>query len=331
MKNASSGAVASANSFKEFVRSINWADYIIYIVFIGIFILFSITLHDRGFLGADNLMNIALQTALISIMAVGMTFVLSAAEIDLSFGAVAALAGLTAALMIRHTDSVFLAVIAGLCIGILAGVINGFFVTVVGIPSFLMTLGMIEIVNGSARWISNLQSIPADNDLFTFIFGAGEIGVVPIILIWTFVVTVIGAIMLKKTPFGREVLAVGGNKVSAMYSGIKVGKIKMLVFILNASLAALAGILYTGRNFGAKYTLGDSFLMTVIAAVIIGGTSLFGGKGTVIGSLFGALIMGMINNGLTLMNLSNDKQMILRGLIIIISVTIMTLSAKKRV
>ena len=136
------------------------------------------------------------------------------------------------------------------------------------------------------------------------------------------VLTSAGHVTLKKTPFGRKVLATGGNKISALYSGVKVSRIKLLVMVINAVLAALAGILFTGRLHGARYTLGESEVMIVIAAVIIGGTSMFGGRGSVVGSVIGALIMGILNNGLILMGLSVDQQMIFRGLIIIVSVSL---------
>lgn len=299
-----------------------WREYFIHAVFVGIFVFFAVTLHDKGFLSSFNLMNIARQTAMIAILAVGMTFVLSAAEIDLSFGAVVALAAIICALVLRHTGNMALASGAALATGTLIGAINGFFVTRVGIPSFLVTLGTMGIVTGVARWISNLQSIPVAHEGFVFAFGGGDIGPVPVLFLWTFAVAAVGALLLNKTAFGKQVMATGGNKISALYSGIQVGRIKLQVLMLNGFLAALAGMLYAGRLQGARYTLGENDLMIVIAAVIIGGTSLFGGKGTVIGSVLGALIMGMVNNGLILMGLSVDQQMILRGVIIIAAVTL---------
>lgn len=302
-------------------RGINWRDYIIYMVFVGIFVFFSVVLHDKGFLSSVNLMNIARQTATIAIMAVGMTFVLSAAEIDLSFGATVALSAIVAALTLQETDSILLAVSASLLVGTMIGAINGLFVTQVGIPSFLVTLGTTGIISGIARWSTSLQSIPIDNDLYVFIFGSGDIGPISVLFIWTILVTVAGAFVLRNTRFGKQVLATGGNKISAMYSGININRIKLYVLMLNGFLAALAGILYSGRLQSARYTLGESDLMLVIAAVIIGGTNLFGGKGMVVGSVIGALIMGMVNNGLILMGLNVDQQLILRGIIVIVAVT----------
>ena len=188
---------------------------------------------------------------------------------------------------------------------------------------------MTGIVAGISRNITELRSIPIDNDTFSFIFGNGDIANVSVLFIWLLFVGIVGAILLNKTSFGRQVLATGGNMLSAIYSGINVSKIKMQVLMLNAFLAALAGILYAGRLEGARYTLGENDLMMVIAAVIIGGTSLFGGKGRIIGSIIGALLMGIINNGLILMALSIDHQMILRGIIIILAVTVMMKTEKK--
>jgi ribose transport system permease protein len=304
------------------LKEIQWSNHVIYFIFAGIILLFSILLFDRGFLSGANLMNIARQTAMISIMAVGMTYVLAAGEIDLAFGSVVALSSIITAMLLRSTGSIFLSVIAGLGAGFLAGLINGLFVAKVGIPSFLVTLGMSNIVLGLTRWISKLQSIAVNNEVFTFVFGSGDIGPIPILFVWTIVAAFIGHLALKKTPYGRKVLAAGGNKVSALYSGIPVSRMKINVMVLNSLLAALAGILYVGRLHGARYTLGENDVMIVIAAVIIGGTSMFGGKGSVIGSVLGAIIMGMLNNGLILLGLSVDQQIIFRGLIIIASVSL---------
>ncbi len=304
------------------LKQIQWQDHVIYFIFSGIIILFSVLLFDKGFLTGNNLMNIARQSAMISIMAIGMTFVLAAEEIDLSFGAVVALSAIVTAMTLQATDSIILCVLAGLAVGLVVGTVNGLLVSKVGIPSFLVTLGMAAIILGVARWISQLQSIPVNNDTFTFIFGSGDIGPISVLFLWMILATIIGHIVLKKTPFGRKVLATGGNKVSALYSGINVSKIKLSVMIINAMLAAFAGILYAGRLHSARYSLGESEVMIVIAAVIIGGTSMFGGKGSVIGSVIGALIMGVLNNGLILMGLSVDQQMIFRGLIIIVAVSL---------
>ena len=310
-----------SNGLRASVKKLNIKQYIVYISFLCIFLFFAIVLANRGFLTAGNLMNIARQTAMISVMGVGMTFVLCTGEIDLSIGSIVALSSLTTALALRHWGF-FAGIGAGLATGLVFGAVNGLFVSKVGVPSFLVTLGMTGIITGLARWITKLQSVPIVDDRFNFIFGSGDIGPVSILFIWTIVLLVLGQVLLKKTKFGWSTIAVGGNKVSAFYSGISVKSIKMKVMVMNGLFAALAGMLYAGRLHGARYTLGDTDLMTVIAAVIIGGTSMSGGKGTVIGSIIGSLIMGMINNGLILMGLSVDQQMIFRGIIIIIAVSL---------
>jgi len=312
----------------DILKRFNIKNYIIYFVFIIIFVFFSITLFNKGFLTSSNLMNIARQTAMISVMAIGMTFVLAAGEIDLSIGSVVALVSLITALALRNYN-IWVAIIAGLGTGAIIGMVNGLFVTRLRIPSFLITLGMMGIISGLARWITKLASIPVTNNVYNFIFGSGNIGPISVLFIWTVVLMVLGQLFLKKTPFGRYALATGGNKVAAKFSGIKVNNIKMVVLAANGVMAALAGMLYTGRLHGARYTLGGADLITVIGAVIIGGTSLFGGKATVIGSVIGSLIMGMINNGLILMGLTVAQQMIFRGIIIIVAVSLSSREARE--
>ena len=300
----------------------NWRNYVIYYTFLGIFLFFAIFLFNKGFLSPNNLLNIARQTAMISIMAVGMTFVLTAGEIDLSFGSIVAFSAILTALVLRATDNIILSFFSGIASGMFIGFINGLFVAKIGIPSFLITLGMSGIITGLARLMSGLQSIAINNDTFTDIFGSGDIGFIPVLFLWTLLVGIIGHIVLKMTPYGQKVLASGGNRLAALYSGINVSNMKLSVLVINGGLAALAGILYTGRLHGARYTLGENDLLVVIASVIIGGTSLFGGKGTVVGSIIGAIIMGMLNNGLILFGFSVDWQLIVRGIIIILAVTL---------
>ncbi|MCC6315255.1 MAG: ABC transporter permease [Thermomicrobiales bacterium] len=300
---------------------------IVYVGFAAVFIFFSIVLHDRAFLTVGNLTNIARQTAMISIMAIGFVFVLGAGEIDLSIGSVVALAALVTALVLRDVG-IWAAIPAGLATGIVIGAINGLITTKVRIPSFLVTLGTLGIVNGLARWITDLKSVPITDPTYTFIFGSGDIGPVPILFVWTAAALVVGHLALRKTSFGRQVLATGGNKTAALYSGVRTDRIKTATLIISATAAALAGMLYAGRLHGARYTLGETDMLTVIAAVVIGGTSLFGGKGSVVGAVVGSLIMGIINNGLILMGLSVAQQMMFQGVIIILAVALTSREAR---
>ncbi len=300
---------------------------IVYVGFLAVFAFFAIVLHDRGFLSVGNLTNIARQTAMISIMAIGFVFVLAAGEIDLSIGAVVALASLVTALVLRDVG-IWLAVPAGIATGVVVGLVNGLITTKVRIPSFLVTLGTLGVVNGIARWLTDLKSVPITDPVYTFIFGSGDIGPVPILFVWTAVALVVGHLALRKTAFGRQVLATGGNRTAALYSGVRTDRIKIATLVISASAAALAGMLYAGRLHGARYTLGETDMLTVIAAVVIGGTGLFGGKGSVVGAVVGSLIMGIINNGLILMGLSVAQQMIFQGIIIVLAVALTSREAR---
>lgn len=304
-------------------------NYIIYVGFAAVFIFFAVVLYDRSFLTVGNLTNIARQTAMISIMAIGFTFVLSAGEIDLSIGAVVALSSLVTALVLRDYG-IWLAVPAGLGTGAVIGLINGLITTRVRIPSFLVTLGTLGVVNGLARWITELKSVPITNEAYNFVFGSGDIGPVPVLFVWTGLALLVGHLVLRKTAFGRQALATGGSKTAALYSGVKVDRVKALALVISSTSAAIAGMLYAGRLHGARYTLGEADLLTVIAAVVIGGTSLFGGKGSVVGAVIGSLIMGVINNGLILMGLSVAQQMIFQGVIILLAVSMTSREAAGR-
>jgi ribose transport system permease protein len=295
--------------------------YTIYYIIVGIFIIFAIFLRDRGFLSVLNIMNIFRQTAMISVMAVGFTFVLASGEIDLSIGSTVALASLIGAVILRQYGMT-LAVLLALGVGAFVGFLNGVFTVKLNMPSFLVTIAMMSVVQGFARWITHLAAIPVTDQRFAFVFGNGNVGPVSTLFIWTIVVVFIGHLVISKTSFGRKVLAAGGNKTAAIFSGINVGNVKWLLFIIMGILAALAGLLYTGRMLAGRYDFGQSDLLTVIAAVIIGGNSISGGKGTVIGALVGSVILGMINNGLILFGLSLDQQIIFRGVIILVAVAL---------
>jgi ribose transport system permease protein len=302
------------------IRGLALGHYVVYLGFIIILIIFSIVLRNDGFLTPSNLLNIVQQTTPITVMAVGTVFVLTAGEIDLSIGSTVALSALVAAIVLRGHDMTF-GVFAGLAVGSTVGLVNGIFVTRLGLPSFLVTLATMGIVAGFARRLTDLQSVPITNDLFVDIFGSGRLGPIGSLVIWTLLALTIGHFFFRETRFGAHVLAIGDSSSSARAAGIKVDRVRLSVFVLSACCAALAGLLYAGRLQGARYTLGESDLMTVIAAVIVGGTRLTGGSGSVPGALVGSLLMGMLNNGLILMGLSVSEQMIVRGGIILAAVS----------
>ncbi len=299
----------------------NWRQNIIYIGFVGIFMFFSITLGHKGFLDINNLLNIVRQTAPIAIMAVAMTYVLAAGEIDLSIGAVAGLASVTTA-MSMDIGGVPLGIFAGVVTGIAVGAINGVISTRIGIPTFLTTLAMMGIAKGTSMWISGTKAVPILSDGYNWFFGGGYIGPLPVLLFWMLIVATVGHIVLRKTTFGRWVLATGGSETAARYSGVNTRNIKFKVLVISSLAAAAAGMLYAGRFQTGRFQLGEGDELSVIAAAVLGGTSLFGGKGTVVGSIMGALMIGLINNGLILAGLEFSQQLIARGAIIILAVAI---------
>ncbi|MEY4696096.1 MAG: hypothetical protein RIT14_524 [Pseudomonadota bacterium] len=304
----------------------NWRQNIIYIGFAVIFVVFALTLNDKGFLNPNNLLNIVRQTAMIAVMAVAMTFVLSAGEIDLSVGAVAGLATVTVAMAIAVAGPLG-GVLAGLATGLAVGVFNGWLTTRIGIPSFLTTLAMMGIAKGVAMWISDTAAVPILAPSYSWVFGGGSVGPIPVLMFWMALIAGIGHVALRRSGFGRRVLATGGGETAARYSGIDTASIKFRVLVLSSCAAALAGMLYAGRLQSGRFQLGEGDELSVIAAAVLGGTSLFGGKGTVIGTIVGALMIGLINNGLILMGLEFSQQLIARGGIIILAVA---LSQKKR-
>ncbi|MBB4571001.1 ABC transporter permease [Rhizobium leucaenae] len=299
----------------------NWRDYVVYIGFVVIFIVFAILLQDRGFLSSNNLLNILRQTAIVAIVSMAMSFVLSAGEIDLSVGAIAGLSSVIAGLVLTHYGLVP-GILAGLALGLLVGAINGGLTAYLNIPSFLVTLGMMGIARGVGMWVSGTSPVPIIDDTFIFIFGSGNIGPVPVLVLWVAVLGTIAHIALRKTPFGRKVMSAGGNAIAARYSGVDVRKIKFQVLLLTGTAAAIAGMLYAGRLQSGRFQLGEGDELSVIAAVVLGGTSLFGGRGTVIGSIVGALLIGVINNGLILGGLDYSQQLIARGMLIILAVAV---------
>jgi ribose transport system permease protein len=295
---------------------------LVYFSFVAILLFFSITIHDRGFLSLFNLMNILRQTAVVSIMAVGMTFALAAREIDLSIGSLVSLSALTTAVVLSRLHSIPLAMLASLGIGVGTGLVNGFITTKAKVPAFLTTLGTAGVLSGLAMSITNSESIPILNESFNFYFGSGDVGPVSTLFLWTVVILLIGHMLLKHTTFGRAVLATGGNRSAARFSGIRTDATRIAALVICSLTASFAGILYAGRLHSARYTLGESDVMTVIAAAIIGGTSFSGGRGTIIGAFVGSIVMGMLNNGLLLIGLSGANQTIALGVIVVIAITV---------
>jgi len=310
------------------LRAIDPSQYIVYVGFILILIGFSVVLRDDGFLTTRNLLNIVQQTTPITIMAVGMVFVLTAGEIDLSIGPIVGVSALLSAIVLRE-NFWLLGAVTGLLAGAAIGGVNGLLVAYMRLPSFLVTLATMGFLAGAVRWLTDLQSVPITNDTFNNIFGAGNLFGVPSLLLWTLAIVFVGHFFYRDTRYGAHVHAIGDSAESARAVGIKVDRVRLSVMVLSGLCAGLAGLLYAGRLHGARYTLGETDLLTVIAAVIVGGTRLNGGVGTVFGALIGSLLMGLLNNGLILMGLSVSEQLMVRGLILLAAIAL-TLREKRR-
>ncbi|MBE2276453.1 MAG: ABC transporter permease [Rhodobacteraceae bacterium] len=299
---------------------IQWKNYVVYIFFVIVLAFFGFTIGDSGFLTVTNLFNIARTTAMITVIAVAMTFVISAGELDLSVGSTTALAALVCALVMQAGLPWPLAVAAAIGSGLVVGCLNGFFVTVIGIPSFLVTLGMMQFIRGLDMRITYTNPVSISNQTFNGLFGSGKLFGIPSLLIWSVAIALLGHVVLKYTGFGREILATGGNRLAAEYSGVKTRRVKFAAFLLSGAAAALAGMLYAGMMQTARFNFGEGAELMAIAAVILGGTSLFGGRGTILGTFAGSLLIGTINNGLIIMGLDVSEQMMVAGGIIILAV-----------
>jgi ribose transport system permease protein len=320
-----SDAVAADIGGRRSARHFRFSDIAIYVAFVGLFIVFAVSLKDvgNGFASVGNLLTILQQTSLIAVMAVGMAFVLGAAQIDLSVGSTVGLVSLVAALGISQFGLV-LGTAGALLVGAVIGALNGLIIAVLRIPAFLVTLGTMITVAGVSRTITNLQSIPITSPDFIFVFGGGNVAGIPIVAFWMLATVVVGHLILTKTPTGRRVLATGGNPRSAVYSGINTRKVIFGVMFASSLLASLAGILWAGRFGGGWYSLGDGAELSVIAATVLGGTSIFGGVASVIGAAVGAVMIGMIDNALVLYGLNVYQQEIIRGIIIVVAVIVTT-------
>ena len=295
----------------------DWRQYVIYIGFAATFAIFAITLKHSGFLQSNNLLNIPRQASVVAVAAVAMTFVIASAEIDLSVGSLAGLAGIAAAFGSNH-GGLLVAILAALGVGLIIGMLNGLLVTVVGIPSFLVTLSMLWMIRGFGQWRTSAKGQPIAAPSFATIFGSNTMRIV-----WLVVFAVVGTIVLNKTRAGRQVLATGGSRMAAEFSGISTKRVKFWIFVASSLCASFAGmILAANLNNTGKYEYGQGLELSVIAAVILGGTSLFGGKGSIPGTIFGALFVQLIGNGLLLTGLESSQLDIIKGAIIIVAVAL---------
>ncbi len=271
------------------------------------------------FLNWSNLSQVIRALSFIAIMGVGQAVVIIAGGIDLSVGSVLGLSGVVTALLLNQQTNMAVTVITGVFVGVAAGVTNGIVITRAKLPPFIVTLGMMSIARGLAFAITGGETIRSLPPEF-LVIGQGAIIGIPIPIIVMALIAVIVGFLLKATPWGRYVYAIGGNEDAALLSGVSVDKVKIIVYGLCGLAAGIAGVLFTSRFGVGQSTAGLSYELDVIAAAVIGGVSLTGGRGTIMGVIIGSLLMGILRNGLVLLNVSAYWQQVAIGLVIILAV-----------
>ena len=302
-------------------------NYGIYIGFAAIIILFSLT--SEYFLDVYNITNILVQSSLIAIIAVGQTFVILTGGIDLSVGSTVALSSLSVGLLLVNGTPIWLAIILGILVGAAAGLVNGLAIAYGKIPAFIVTLGMMSIARGGALSLNSGK--PVSGLPFSFEkLASTEIFGIPIFIFYVMIVYFMGYIILYRLRLGRYLFAIGGNRKSTKLAGINVPRYETLAYLMCGILAGVGGVLLTARLNYATPLAGSNYELDTIAATVIGGTSLAGGEGSLIGTLIGALLLGTLRNGLTLLNVVSYYQQIIIGSVIILAVFYDRMRTKKK-
>jgi len=296
----------------------------IYLVLIVMFVYFAVT--AQGFFTFENLANIPLQIAFVILIAIGMTFVIITGGIDLSVGSIVALAAVIFAILVEnHHVAIPLAIVISLVLGSASGALSGFFVVRFSVPPFIATLAMMTIARGVARNIAQNTKIFISTDSLepynNFITRA-NVGGIPSLVILTLAVLAVFGLMLIRTRFGRYVIATGGNEEATRLSGVNVRFVKLMVYVMTAVLSSVVGVMMACKFQNGNPEFGVMWELDAIAACVVGGTSLMGGKGNVFKTFLGALLIGVLDNGLLAKGLSSEMIYIIKGVIILGAVLI---------
>ncbi len=299
----------------------NWREFNVVLAVIILSAILSIS--TDVFLTTANLFSVMRAFSLVAIMAIGETMVILTGGIDLAVGSTMGLAGLITALLIQGGYPTPLAVLAGLLSGVVVGFFNGVMITGLRLPPFIATLGTMSIGRGLMYWITHGWSVTIPQEQTSFLFlGQGYVGPVPVPVIVMFALMLVSGIFLSRTFLGRYIYAVGGNEEAARLSGIRVNLVKVLVYTISGACCAVAGLILLARMVSAQPMAGLGIELYVIAAAAIGGTSLMGGEGTIFGSLMGAAMMGILQNGMVLVGIDTYAQQAVVGTVIILAVTL---------
>lgn len=290
---------------------------------IGLFLLCVVlSVLSNDFLTMDNWLNLLRQVSINALIAFGMTFVILTGGIDLSVGSVLALSSAITAGMMAQGINGFVAILVGLLAGMVMGVLNGVIITKGKVAPFIATLATMTAFRGLTLVYTDGRPITgfASDDILFQMMGRGYFFGIPVPIILMLMVYIALYVVLKKTTFGRHTYAVGGNEEASRLSGLRVDRLKLYVYALTGTLSALAGLILTSRLNSAQPTAGTAYELDAIAAVVLGGTSLSGGRGWIFGTLVGALIIGVLNNGLNLLNVSSFYQQVIKGAVILLAV-----------
>ena len=283
----------------------------------------ALSIVSRDFLTLDNLLNVMRQASINALIAFGMTLVILLGGIDLSAGSVLALSSVIIATLLSAGTPAIVATLAGLVAGGLMGFANGLVISKGKVAPFIATLGSMTVLRGLALVVSNGSPISSFNSDFFSLLGGGYVArLVPIPVVLMLVMFGVFWVLLRKTVFGRHIYATGGNAESAKLSGVKVDRIQLWVYTIAGVMSALAGVVLTSRLNSAQPTAGTGYELDAIAAVVLGGTSLTGGRGWIFGTLVGALLIGVLNNGLNLLDVSSFYQQVIKGIVILLAVLI---------
>lgn len=277
------------------------------------------------FLSYGNFINIANQTAIISVLAFGMTLVMLSGGIDLSVGSVVSLSAVICALLLDAGAPILLAAGASIITGVAFGAVNGFVSVRWGIQSFLVTLGSLSVARGLSLLLSDGRTIYIESERFLSFTAQGFVGPIPILFAWTLLFFILAWVLLNLTTFGRRLRAVGGNIVAARQAGLNTGWIIVRVFMLSGALAACSGLMMAGRLSSGLPSVGVGMELDAIAAAVLGGTGFKGEGGSLVGTLLGALVMGTVINGLTVLGIDPYVQEITKGVVIVLAVIIVSM------